>query len=155
MKLNEISTEEPGVYSAVRFSKKTADALIKYAKEIGVPNPLTKKELHTTIIYSPKPLPNFKPLGKISPPMIGTPKELELWDNRSNTSKVLVMPFDCPQLYQYFYKVSLQHGAPTDFLQYNSHITLSYDAKGFKLKGVKKFDGQLEIVEEYQEPLSS
>ena len=68
MKLKDLFEKDAtkkGSYAGVRFDKETNRALHKYMKENKIPNAIRPDKLHTTVLYSRKYLPNYKPAGKI------------------------------------------------------------------------------------------
>lgn len=164
MKLQDISKtvddnqKESGTYAGIRFSKKTVDALLAFAKEHKIPKLESGDELHTTLLYSRKHLPNYKPAGKYDQPMIGTAIEWDVWKSQpkedGSTKNILVLVYSCPELYQHHHKLMAQHGATYDFDNYQPHVSLSYDVGDFDFKKLPAFEDELEIVSEYYEELS-
>lgn len=85
MKVSELfEKEEQGTYAGVRFSPSTNDALIKYTKDNKIPKPIKPDEIHTTLLFSRKYLPDYKPAGKLGEPMVGTPTNLDIWPSQPN-----------------------------------------------------------------------
>lgn len=150
-----------GTYAGVRFSQDTKDAVNKFLKDNNIPKPVNVEKLHTTLLYSRKHLPNYKPAGKLEAPLVGTPDELVVWktqgDNGQEQSNCLVMKYTCPKLVQRHKDLMEEHDATFDYAEYNPHITLSYDIGDLditKLQDVKKTIRSVDIVEEYAESLS-
>lgn len=156
MKLSDVIENEnklPGSYAGVRFDKRTVNALEKYIKDNNIPNP--NDNWHTTLLYSRKHLPHYKPDEKYKKPMVGTPMALEVWKSQSGKN-VLVVNYSCPTLYQRHHKLMQQHGATYDFDEYKPHVTLSYDVgDDFDVDGLPEFKRQLKIVGEYYEDLDA
>jgi hypothetical protein len=161
MKLTEIAqpTEQPGTYAGVHFSDATKGALSEFAKKNKIPKALGKEHYHTTLLYSRKHLPNYKPMGKYDSPMKGVAQEFEVWpaepDENGKVKNCLVLKYSCPELYQRHHKLMLQHGATYDYDEYKPHVTLSYDVGKFDISKLPTFSGNLEIVEEYHEDLQT
>lgn len=166
MRVNELLTEqssEPetkGTYAAVKFDKKTTDALKKYMVDNDIPNPLRREKMHTTLLYSRKYCPDYEPLGKIDPPWIGEPLEFEVWKSKPKDggegSNCLVLRFKCEQLDKRHEKLMKELDATYDFPDYKTHITLSYDIGDMDWKDlpdIKKYLSEIVIVEEYGEDL--
>ena len=157
MKLQDITeskkNEQPGTYAAVTFDKDTVAALEKFNKDNKIANP--NKDWHTTLLYSRKHLPNYKPEKKYQRPYRGEPTKFEIWPSQNEKKNVLVLTFSCPQLYQRHHKLMLEHGATYDFDQYKPHVTLSYDAGDLDLSTLPKFTKKLVIIGEYSEDLDT
>lgn len=162
--LNEKATRitelgKDGTYIAVHFSKETQDKLADLAEELGISreNRVERKKMHCTIVYSRKPFKDFSIPGKIDPPWIGTPTELEIFPTQGG-KRALVLRFDCPEMkerHEYFNK---EYGAQYDYDEYKIHATLCYDVgedwqipKDFDIKSVID---KIEVSEEYYEPLN-
>jgi hypothetical protein len=152
MKLSDVvkTEEHPGTYAGVRFDKRTVTAFEKYNKDNNMPNP--NDNWHTTLLYSRKHLPNYRPQEKYPSPYVGTPTGFEIWPSSSGKN-VLVLTYSCPYLYQRHHKLMQQHGATYDFDQYKPHVTFSYDVGDLKVEDLPKFERTLKIVGEYYEPL--
>lgn len=152
MKLNEVKKVPDGTFVGVKISKKSKDDLIKLAESLDVPNILDKKDLHVTVIYSKKYLPNFKPLGKLDKSIIAKPTKFSIFGESSNC---LVVELSCKDLVNRNKQIVKLHGATSDYDSYECHITLSYDVDDFDIKKLNpKSVKSIEIVEEYMENLN-
>lgn len=155
--LIEEKEEAKGSYAAVNFNKETIDGIKKYIKENDIPNHTKFDKMHTTLLYSRKYLPDYKPQGKLDKPMIGKGKGFEVWDSQpdddGHVAKCLVMCYDCPELVKRHKELMKEHGAAYDFDEYKPHITFSYDIGDLDHDELPKFSGKIEIVEEYGEDL--
>lgn len=143
-----------GTYIGVKFSRKTQNAIKSFMKELGVPLPISREKMHTTLIYSRKYFVyEDEKLGKIDPPWIGKPKKLTIWETRDEKkSKALVLIYDCAEMDKEHKRIMKEYGATYDFPEYHSHITLTYDCGDFAIPKNIDFDGllsEIEIVEEY------
>jgi 2'-5' RNA ligase len=155
MKLKDIKSDR-GTYSAVRFSKESEDALIEYAKLINVPNPLDRKKLHVTLLYSRRYCPDYKPQGELVTPYLATVKGADVFNTRTpdDVKRCLVLKLESLDLFNRHLELMNEHSATYDFLSYIPHVTLSYDiGDDFDVLTLPKFEGELEIVEEYGEDL--
>ncbi len=151
--VQEKEDEKPGTYAGVKFSDDTIAALEKYTKDNKIPNALPADKYHTTLLYSRKHLPNYKPEGDYKTPMTGSPTGFEIWPNYDSSKNCLVLSYSCPQLYQRHHKLMNQHGATYDFDEYKPHVTLSYDVGNLKVDKLPTFEDSLEITSEYDEEL--
>lgn len=159
MNLQEIMLEKKtekapdGTYVGVKFSKKTNDAIKKFAKELKIPNLISRDKMHTTLIYSRKHFDYSKDsmVGKIDPPWTGKAKEFHVWECRDEKkSKALVIAYDCSELKKEHNRIMKKYEATYDFPEYISHVTLSYDLEGFNPKDIDLSTfPEIEIVEEY------
>ena len=142
-----------GTYAGVNFSVKTLEAIRQFAIEHEIPNRLETRKLHTTLLYSRKHLPKYEPAGKIDPPMIATFKEWDMFltrpTNGNKPNRCLVMKIDCFDLWKRHIFLMNEHSATYDFLEYVPHISLSYDIGDFDYHQLPKFEGEIEIVNEY------
>lgn len=123
-----------------------------------VDNIVDKSKYHITVVYSRKPFTNFTICGKLKKPWIATPTELEIFPTQSG-SRALVLRLDCPKLVERHKHFEKEYGATYDYDEYKTHVTLSYDV-GPDWEIPKKFDvsklvNELEISEEYYEPLNN
>lgn len=159
MKLHELreALKQKGTYAGVKFSKDTQESLVDYMREAKIPNMLDKDKLHSTLLYSRKHCPNYKPASPVE--YIGTPIGLDVWDTDApggGKSKCLVLKYSCPALEKRHAQLRKEHGATHDFPTYNPHITLSYDIGDVNpddFPDVRKFLDVIKIVDEYSEDL--
>ncbi len=162
MKLHELkeALKKKGTYAGVRFCDNTKDAIQAYMDENNIPNMLDKEKLHSTLLYSRKHCPDYTPAGNVS--MVGVPKEFDVWNTQApegsgkDTSRALVLKYECPELEQRHMSLRKEHGATHDFPDYTPHITLSYDIGDTdvdQLPDISKFLSQINIVKEYGEDL--
>ncbi len=158
MKLYEIAKKK-GTYAAVRFDDKTNKAILKFIKDNKIPNGLKTKDLHTTLLYSRKFLPNYKPTGEYKKHMIGIPTEFDVWESDNedgDNTKCLVVKYKCPELGAKHKQLMKDHKATFDYPEYNCHITLSYDIGNKDIKKLPKFKEvvpTINIISEYGEDL--
>lgn len=158
MKLRELlEKEEKGLYAAVKFSSDTIQKIIDFAGK-SIPNLLKKKDFHSTLIYSRKPVKGFKPTPKLNE--FGQPTKFEIWESPPNAFKkektyCLVMKYDCNYMHNRW-KEAMDMGATYDYDEYKPHVTLSYDVgKDFKISDLPSISklGELKITNEYSEDL--
>ena len=161
MKLKDIimEQEQKGTYAGVKFSPATIHRLKAYIKDNNIPNPLRSNKLHTTLLYSRKYLPDYKPAGAYASPMVGTPTKLDVWktkpDDESTPANCLVLEYDCDDLTARHKLLMEEYDATFDYPEYRPHITLSYDIGDIDYKILPDVStiGPIEIVEEYSEDL--
>ena len=161
LKLNELKESPKGTYAGVRFDTATNKAIHQYMKDNDIPNAIRADKLHITLLYSRKYLPNYKPLGKIEPPMIAKPTEFVVWNTKPENpndkpARCLVVKLDCPDLVARHNKLMKEYGATYDFDKYEVHVTLSYDIGDMDIDHLPKLSDtikELKIVEEYSEDL--
>lgn len=163
MKLREIKEErrkqQRGTYAGVKYSPESVEALQKFMKHHKIPNPIAPNKIHTTLLYSRKYLPNYKPQGMLKYPLKARFKEYVVWktsppDPKQEPWNCLVMKIDCPELEKLHKKYMEEHDAEYDYDEYHPHITLSYNIGNLDVTHLPPFDGHLDIVEEYGENLN-
>ena len=155
--------EGGGTYAGVKFDKDTIENLTDYltylTTAMGLKEPIDPEDFHTTIVYSRKTVPSFKPASYDEATEI-TPKKnrgyrLELFGPDKTT---LVLTYRSPLLQERF-DTARKLGATSDYSDYCPHVTLGYNAtkaaaKGAKwLKQFKLPEFPLLITEEYVEPI--
>jgi hypothetical protein len=136
-----------GTYVAVTFSEATLDALVGYMAENDIPQPTTKADLHTTVLYSRRHVewPALTPLDIVVAPERANYR-LALFPQENDNCLVLL--YDCPYLTERF-EDGMANGGTHDYEDYHPHITLSYSAKSdFPYQGLPKPTFDIVIVEE-------
>lgn len=158
MKLFELK-EQKGTYAGVKFDDKTNDTVLKYIKNNKIPNGLPADKMHSTILYSRKFLPSYKPAGEYDEIMKGTPTSFDVWPSSNedgSSANCLVLKYDCSELAKRHKELMDEHNATYDFPKYEPHITLSYDIGNLDIKKLPDIKGVLpfiNIVKEYGEDL--
>jgi len=86
MKLTEITDNEdkPGTYAGVRFGANTLATVERFIEEHEIPNALEVKDFHSTLLFSRKHLPNYKPKGKYDVPLEGVFTEFDVWESQAD-----------------------------------------------------------------------
>jgi hypothetical protein len=141
-------------YVGVRFSEKTKNQIAKFIEENEIDNPESKKDFHTTVVYSQEPLnKTVSVLGDIDPPFVGTKMTFDIWKSQDGKN-VLVMKYiskDLTDRHEYFME---KGGATHDFDDFTCHVSLSYDIdEEFDISKLEWTYDPLEIVSEYTEKL--
>lgn len=158
MKLFEIE-EANGTYAGVRFSENTKNRIMDYIRDAKIPNPVDAEDLHCTLLYSRKFLPDYNPHGDIDPSVKGHSFKLETWPHNKgedNETVCLVLTFKCKPLERRQKYLLSAHGATFDYDEYKPHVTLSYDVGDLdasSLPDIQNYLDEVEIVEEYSEDL--
>ena len=157
MKLMEIAKKPDGTYAGVHFSQDTRNALKEYMQSNDIPHAVPTNKLHTTVLYSRKYIPEYKPKGMYDPIIKGVPTGFELWpsqpDEHGKKTNCLVLCFDAPDLTKRHESLMDKHDATYDFDEYKTHVTLSYDAGDIDTNSLPPLEEELEITEEYKEDL--
>jgi len=165
MKLKDLINEEKetkGTYAGVLLSQDDEDKIISIVKEMGIPNPIPRKDIHITLLYSRKVLPDYKPNENLD--IWAYPTEFHIF-NGGNGKDILVLKIDSPDLVKRHKELMKEHEATYDFPEYIPHITLSYDLEDYlnteddRLKAInEKFKSLLpkefHLVREYVEDLN-
>lgn len=148
MTFKEYIKENKVTYAAFRFSEESKDYLMNLIKELNIPNPVSRDELHTTLLSSRKYLPNYKAKGET----YGIAKADHLEIFKSNDLNVLVLILDSKFMEDRHNELMNLHNATYDFPEYKPHITLSYDVGEYKIPDVK-LNKDIIVNEEYHEDL--
>ena len=111
---------EEGIYASYKLTQESAKQLTNWIKETGIKDPVEYDDLHVTTTYS-RNYANIVPSKK----MIHVKNETYSLDV---FGEALVLRIDSPDL-QNIHDSAIQNGATSDYLKYNPHITLSYNAK--------------------------
>lgn len=146
-------TESKGTYAAVTFSQDDEDNIINSLKKLGIPNPVEKNDIHCTLLYSRKFLPNYVPIESLDE--WAYPKELIVWKT-FDKKKILVLLLNCPYLEKRHKELMKEHQATYDFPEYKPHITLSYDIEDFEVPNLNdfNFNKEFHIIKECTEDLN-
>lgn len=104
-------------------------------KKWGVPNPIKREEIHVTLLYSRKYLPDYEPAT--STDMWAYPKGYHIFEGR-NGKKILVLLLDSEDAVNRHQVLMKQHESTYDFPEYKPYITLSYDIEDFMRMKNKK-----------------
>lgn len=155
MKLSDLieKKDDVGTYAGLRFSDSSNDAIINLVKLLKLPNPIKKDEIHMTLLYSRKYLPNYKPLGIIPEDVSGIPFEFHVFDT-FDKKRALVLKLDCTWAINRHNELMNTHKASYDYPEYIPHLTLSYDIGDLEIPEFKNIPMELQIVREYSEDLN-
>jgi len=144
-----------GTFVGVRFDADTKLKVKQVIKGLGLKKPINvDDDLHTTVIYSRKQLPNFKSGGMLKESVTAKPTKFTLFSARDGNN-ALVMELDSEFLTSRHKNIMKEHEAEYDWPSYKPHLTLSYDAGDFDVGKHTPSDyiDNLTINEEYDEPL--
>lgn len=149
MRLYEM-TDTKGSYAAVSFDATTTDALKAYQYDNHIPNPLSPDEFHSTVMFSKKYIPTFKPLGELDE-WSGTFTKFDIF--LSDDDNALVLKYDCHQLSERFDQIISKYGATWEYDSFTPHITLSYNVEDLDIDQLPKYDGPIILINEYTNDL--
>jgi len=150
---DEFRRKEPTVLS--KAAKQTlyinrpvsnTDELMAWAKEQGFYETLPADDLHTTVVYS-KGKVDWSTIGKISGPALSLSGHR--WIKRFGDAVVLC--FESAALQQRNAELK-EAGCTSDFLDYNPHVTISYDPN-IDISTIAPFEGVLRFGEEVWSPV--
>lgn len=163
MKLKEVlsknnTTDEQGTYAGFRVNQDDDETIMLLLEDIGVPNPVDKSDLHLTLLYSRKFLPNYEPASYTD--MWAYPNKFHVF-NGQDGKNILVLMLDCKDCIKRHDELMKQHNATYDFPKYLPHLTLSYDignwfdadADKINLEFKDKLPKEFYINAEYKENL--
>lgn len=143
-----------GTYAGFRLDTDSEKALMQAIKSMNIPNPVSQEELHITLLYSRKFLPDYEPAADTNIEV--RPLKFNVFNGRDG-SKILVILLDCAECLKRHFKLMRDHTATYDFPEYIPHITLSYDIGDYTLEDANmdfaKLPNSLLINSEYMEKL--
>jgi len=127
-------------------------ALVKWAKSVGIVEPLAASDMHVTITYSRNPVDWLK-MGNSWEEELTIPKGgarlLERFDGGA-----VVLAFASNML-KWRNEEMREHGASFDYDEYQPHVTLTYAGEGLDLSAIQAYQGELrfgpEMFEEIKE----
>lgn len=145
---------QAGTYAAVKPSKEDGKKIKEFMDTYNIPNPEPVSELHSTLLYSRKFLPNYKPDRALSHD--AKINSLEVWPTKSGKN-CLVAKLDAPSLCDRHAHLMDEHGATYDFSEFKPHISLSYDIGDYDISKLKidQLPQQLKMTKEYKESLDT
>jgi hypothetical protein len=139
-----------GTYAGLKFSNDDCDIIVELANQLKLPNPIEKNDIHMTMIYSRKYLPNYEAAGQIDE--WAYPKEFHVFDT-FDKKRALVLKLDCPFAIKRHNQIMKEHKATYDYPEYIPHITLSYDIEDMEVPEFKNLPKEFHIDTEYMEDL--
>lgn len=146
-----IEENTSGTYAAIKYDKQTEDKIKQFIEKYQIPNG-NGKELHTTLLYSSRYLPNYEPLGSdVNYGKIKF-KQFKKFDDS------LVIILDAPLIVERHNELMKKHNAIYDYGVFIPHITLSYNAPDVDLNSLDGTyftfnDFTFSASEEYSEDL--
>lgn len=154
MRLHEVVIK-PGTFAGIKLHKQAEKAILQFIKKHKIPNATPVDDIHITLLYSKKHLPQYKPAGAINE--LAFPNKFTIFKSTpsdgSKSKNCLVLLLDSKFLHDRYSKLMKQHEATSDFDSYNPHITFSYDAGDLDISSPKTFCGDIELITEYKETL--
>lgn len=118
MKFSEV---DKGTYVSAKFTEDTLDRIEKIQKYLGLLNPVSRADLHTTICFSRVNVPFTASNASLE---VSNKNHLEVW--QTNNGPALILCLESPYLVER-HKYSRILGASYDYPDYKPHITLSYN----------------------------
>jgi hypothetical protein len=126
LEIKAAASHANGTYAALIPSQSSLTLLSNLQKTLGIPNPVSKDQLHMTLIYSRLPVPGIARLAANLEPIFGTIVELaHLPTQTGATCLVAKVSSDSAQNLHNICRVNF--GATHDYASYLAHITLSYN----------------------------
>jgi 2'-5' RNA ligase len=152
MKLTDLieKKQEKGTYAGLRFGDGDNDKIAELVNNLNLPNPIEKGDIHMTLLYSRKHLPNYVAAGEIDE--WAYPKNFHVFDT-FDKKRALVMMLDCPFAQKRHKELMDKHQATYDYPEYLPHITLSYDIGDMEVPKWENIPKEFHINNEYQEEL--
>ena len=115
---------EKGTYAGVRLSDDDSDYIVELCKELELPNPITKKDIHITLLYSRKYHPEYIPEENLEEWCY--PWKFHIFET-FDKKRALVLKLKSDYLENRHKYLMDKLDATYDYPEYIPHITLSYD----------------------------
>lgn len=151
-----------GTFIGMRVTPETAQAIQDYCKANNVPEPIDPEDMHVTICYSKKPVPDYPVDSKLRftlrlPPGITRASKAIVnarkWDIFGDDKNCLVLKLKSNILNARHQK-ALDAGLTHTFPDFTPHITFSYGLPpGFDRSKLPLFDAPIHFCEEYKNGL--
>ena len=162
MKLTDIIVEkeevETGTFVGARFSDKSCDILLDIMKQLGLENPTEREDLHTTVMYTLKSIPDFaednpEPVT-FDPPKSATIDRFQVFPSQDGDN-ALVLVLKSKYLSDRHNEIIDTYGAEYTHDEYHPHVTLAYSPDEFDVDNwdITDYAGDLELITEYNSPL--
>jgi phage gp29-like protein len=136
--------DEAPLYVYRQLKPESARALIAWAESVGIKATVPAAEMHTTVLYSKRPVDWFS-LGESWQPEVtvskGGPRKIE----RLGDKGAVVLRFENSDM-RYRHESMVERGASHDYDEFRIHLTLSYDVPAdFDLDAIEPFTGELKF----------
>lgn len=145
-----MTTTTKGTYAAYRFNEASKTLLLDLTTSLKLPNPIESKELHVTLLYSTKHLPDYKPRGPITEEV--TLGEFRVFRSDSGRNVLTVELLGSVVTNRHLHLMQ-KHQALYSYDRYIPHVTLSYDIGELVVPYNPKLGTVLTLSEEYSEDL--
>lgn len=148
-----------GTYAAVTYNSSSLESIKRYMDDNNIQNQTMMSYIHTTILFSFKPCPDYVAAGDLTPPYKVYPKELDIWtsakDEDGNSTNILVLKLSSDDLTNRHDYLMRTYEATYNQDLYRPHIALSYDVGDVSLaEFTDPTDiGELEAVHEFNKEL--
>jgi hypothetical protein len=113
-----------GTYAGIRFSGDDVDALVKLCKDLRLPNPTPREDLHITLLYSRKYIPNLELWEDIDE--WAYPDKFHVFPTHDG-KRALVLKLRSSYCIMRHTMLMDKYDATYDYEEYHPHVTLSYD----------------------------
>ena len=165
MKLSELTgltlfledKKPTGTYAAAKLSKETKKQVKQYLKDNDIADACDVDDMHCTILFSRKHLPDYTAAGKYDTPIKAKSTGFEIWKSKpkeGESKNVLVLTLKSKEMTARHKELMKEHDATYDFDQYKPHVTFCYDFKDGDPKKLSKIDFDIIFDTEYSENLS-
>lgn len=144
MILKFIEFLDEGTFVGIRLDKDSQARIKAFQDAHNINNPVSGKDLHVTVIYSKKTMPDIKVDGNLDASYIATIRKFE------NYNGALVGVLDCPNLEMKHTELLNRYKGTHDYDSYSPHVTFAYGFEG-DIDSLPAFQGDIKLVTEYVE----
>lgn len=155
-----VNDNTTSTYAYVEFDAATKKQIHKYCVLSNIPNAVRPDKLHTTLLSSRTPMPEYTPSGTYDFPLVAVPIGLATWETTNDAgepSTCLVVLLSCPHLVARHKFLMAEYDGTFDHPSYLPHVTLSYDVHDLNTEALPFFENlvpHLIVVAERSEPLN-
>lgn len=150
----EKNSEHIGTYAGYKLEPNSARRLLEFCRKKLPQNVILPKEddLHCTLLYSRKHLPNYKPARYLR--HYAKVLRYEVFGDPNEEKGCLVAVISCQSIIDRHKFLMKEHGGTYDYNNYIPHITIAYDfPKSTDLSILEVYQEKIELGNEYVEKL--
>jgi 2'-5' RNA ligase len=119
-----LESSDKGTFVGVRLTSDSAKKVLHWLAENKIKDPVTKEELHVTLLLDKHSPIDHKPV-RYDPPLV-TDLESYKIELFGQDKDILVLTFECPQLESRHMSLRKKYGVSWDWPTYSPHMTLTY-----------------------------
>ncbi len=144
---------ERGTYVGLSLIEPARSEIEDFAAQLRLPCPVPAAKRHTTLLYSRRHLPDFRPEPGLVHEGRALGFEVFAVAGAITSARCLVMLISAPTLEARFEQLMREHEATYDFPTYRPHITLSYNIGEWDITRLPVFQERILLGQEFTKDL--